>query len=395
MKYTLFKSFIIVALFIIINPIKIVAKDLSENSVVSLLTCSPGNDLYSQFGHSAIRFKDPENRIDLVFNYGTFNFNDPNFYVKFARGKLKYRLAYDRFPHFKSGYIREGRGITEQVLNLDLNARQKLFDAIIENYKPENRYYHYDFLFDNCSTRIRDLIEQKCNIKLVYHLKETKTTTFWNLLDEYMYKSKWIYTGIHIILGIPCDTKATPYQYMFLPDYLMYAYDDAKIESNGKLVPLVQSKTEILDRTLLSKPTAWYQSPITIFTLLALLGLLISILTFRKRRNHFAFDILLFSISGLIGWVIIFLWFFTDHQATGPNWNILWACPLHFPFIFTILKRKKKFIKKYSSFFSIYYLILLAVWAFIPQSFANELLPIIALLFIRSFYISKKLHLKK
>ena len=326
-----FKLFITLVGIIILSFSNSFAKELSEQSEVSLLTCSPGEELYSLFGHSAIRFKDPANKIDLVFNYGTFNFNTPNFYTKFARGKLKYRLAYDNFPSFIPEYVYEKRGVIEQHLNLDLNTKRKLFKAIIENYKPENRYYSYDFLFDNCSTRIRDIIEANVEGKIIYKEDTSNPKSFWNLLDHFMENSRWIYMGIHLILGSPCDVEATPYEYMFLPDNMMFAFADATVLKDGTRVPLVSKTAEVLKPGLEYKMTSWYKRPGFVFGIFALLVLAISILSLKKKQNYFIIDHILFGATGLLGWLIIFLWFFTDHQATGPNWNIFWAIPLHFP----------------------------------------------------------------
>lgn len=370
------------------------AKQLSEQSEVSLLTCSPGEDIYRHWGHSALRFHDPLNKIDLVFNYGTFNFNTPNFYTKFARGKLMYRLAFESYRDFLPEYMRSGQGVTEQKLNLDLETKRKLFAAVVENYKPENRYYHYDFLFDNCSTRIRDIIEDNVGGKIIYKENTEEPKNFWNLLDHFMERSRWVYLGIHLILGSPCDVEATPYQYMFLPDNMMFAFADATVLNNGERVPLVSHTKEVLKPALDYKMTEWYKRPGFIFGILSIIVLFVSIRTLKNKRNYFIIDHLLFGATGFVGWVIIFLWFFTDHQATGPNWNILWALPFYFPLANILLGMKNK--TSYFFFFasSVLLLIVLAAWSIIPQSLPNEILPIVALLFIRSIYIVKKLKLK-
>lgn len=247
------------------------AKQFSEQSEVSLLTCSPGEDIYRHWGHSALRFHDPLNKIDLVFNYGTFNFNTPNFYTKFIKGKLMYRLAYESYRDFLPEYMRSGQGVTEQKLNLDLETKRKLFAAVIENYKPENRYYHYDFLFDNCSTRIRDIIEDNVEGKIIYKENTNESKSFWNLLDQFMERSRWVYLGIHLILGSPCDVEATPYQYMFLPDNMMFAFTNATVLNNGERVPLVSHTKEVLKPTLDYKMTEWYKRPSFIFGVLSLI----------------------------------------------------------------------------------------------------------------------------
>nr|WP_320120115.1 DUF4105 domain-containing protein [uncultured Marinifilum sp.] len=389
-----FRYYIILLIITLTSFSNSFARELSDQSEVSLLTCSPGEELYSLFGHSGLRFKDPKNNMDIVFNYGTFDFNTPNFYVKFARGKLKYKLAAADFERYKKAYIYEKRGIIEQKLNLDLASKRKLFAAILENYKPENRFYHYDFLFDNCSTRIRDIIEKNTSGKITYPANKNTPKTFWNLLDHFMQKSRWIYLGIHLILGTPCDVEATPYEYMFLPDNMMYAFAEAQIINKDSAVPLVSSTNTILKETLILETTVWYQRPIFIFGVIAILGLIASLFYYRKKKNLFVIDYLLYGASGLLGWIIIFLWFFTDHQATGPNLNILWAIPIHFPLTLIFLARKSIYSYYYFLIMSILLLIVIGCWYFIPQSLPNAILPFVVLLLIRSLYISKKLKIK-
>jgi len=372
----------------------VTGQNLSKNAEISLLTCSPGDELYSQFGHSALRIKDVEKKLDLVFGYGAFNFNTPNFYPKFARGKLDYMLSYSKFDRFKNEYIHEKRGIIEQKLNLDSIEKQKLFNALIVNFKPENRYYRYDFLFDNCSTRIRDIVKANTSGTILFDTIVDQPKSYWNLLDPFMEKSRWIFLGIHLALGIPCDVEATPYQYMFLPDNLMLGFESAKIKSNETTKPLVKSTEVILKTALDLKITSWYKRPVFIFGIIAISGLILSFVYLKKKKNFFVFDFFIFGICGLLGWLIIFLWFFTDHQATGPNWNIIWAFPLHFPMIFVLLRKKSHlFAYYYFLLHTIILILVLGTWVFIPQSFPNEILPFVVLLLIRSLYIIKKLRI--
>ncbi|WP_372752213.1 DUF4105 domain-containing protein [Labilibaculum sp.] len=389
---TIFFRIFTIAFFLVLFHTHCIGKNISRNAEISLLTCSPGDELYSQFGHSAIRIKDAENNLDLVFGYGTFDFNTPNFYPKFARGKLDYMLSYTSFKHFKNEYIYEKRGIVEQKLNLDSIERQDLFSALLKNYQIENRYYRYDFLFDNCSTRIRDIVQANVKGEIVFNTIVSEPKSFWNLLDPFMEKSRWIFLGIHLALGIPCDIEATPYQYMFLPDNLMQAFEKATIHSNSTVKPLVKSNQIILKPAINFQKTTWYKRPAFLFGIVAIIGFFLSLFYLKKEKNFFIFDFFLFGICGLVGWLIIFLWFFTDHQATGPNWNIIWAFPLHFPIIFALLKKKSHlFVYYYLLLHSILLLMVLLFWKIIPQSFPNDILPIVALLLVRSLYIIKKL----
>ncbi len=377
------RYFLFITIIICLFPFWGKSQQLSPNAEISLLTCSPGDEMYSLFGHTAIRIKDTN--IDSVFNYGTFDFNTPNFYMKFARGRLKYILSYKSFENFMLEYRYTKRGVIEQVLDLTQKEKQQLFQALIVNYRPENRFYHYDFLFDNCSTRARDIIVQNCDGKIQYNYSYIKPATFWNLLDKYMYKSKWIFLGIHLALGSPCDVSATNFQQSFLPDNLMESFNNAVITGEDGNRKLVKSCRSILPARVICKTTIWYLRPLFLFGLLAVLILILTIININKVKQYFLVDYLLFAITGLVGWLIVFLWFFTDHQATGPNWNLLWANPLYLPFALILLKSKSKTARYFFLFNTILLLLILAFWWAIPQQLAYAVIPVIFMLLIRSF----------
>ncbi len=180
--------------------------NLSDSSRISLLTCSSGNELYSIFGHSAIRVSDPIRSLDIVFNYGTFDFYDPNFYPNFVRGHLNYILSVSPYREFKQSYVEEGRWIWEQRLNINLNEKQHLFDSLLINYRPENRYYPYDFFGDNCATRIRDIFVKRVSREITFDYSSfEKGKSFRQLLMPNLARSQWAKLGINLLLGLPAD----------------------------------------------------------------------------------------------------------------------------------------------------------------------------------------------
>ena len=244
---------------------------LSKDATISILTCSPGNELYSLFGHTGIRVVDKANNMDIVFNYGTFDFDTQGFYFKFARGLLPYQLSCSEFRRFLSSYIYDKRSVYSQTLNLDSIQKQYLMDLLIENYQPANREYLYNFLYDNCSTRVRDIIEKSTGNQITW-IAQPSTKSFWNLLDEYLGRSPWIQWGIHTILGSPATSTATLREQMFLPDYLMYHLDSAAY--NG--TPLVQPIETVYEAPEQDLSTPWYFSPFFVFAIctLALVSLL-------------------------------------------------------------------------------------------------------------------------
>lgn len=271
------------------------AQTLSSQSTISLLTGSPGDELYSTFGHSAIRVKDPVSNLDIVFNYGTFDFSTPNFYLKFVQGKLLYILSVEKFESFQFSFEYQKRAVTEQVLNLDMMQKNRLYSMLLDNYKPENRQYKYDFFFDNCATRIRDILQKALDKDLEFNhpqLWQKSDTTFRNLIDLYLTNHPWSDFGIDLALGVPTDQVATPADYMFLPDYLAMSVDSAVILKRGVAIPLVSSKTELIPAAPLSSST--FNTPLILAWSLCILCFFFTYLGVKKRRRNQWFDTVFF-----------------------------------------------------------------------------------------------------
>ncbi len=364
----------------------------SCNLRISLLTCSPGEDLYSTFGHSAIRVTDAGSNSDIVYNYGTFNFDEPGFYTKFTRGKLLYYISTADFDSFQGEYYREGREITEQILNLNCAEKYNMLLLLQTNLMAENRFYKYDFTFDNCTTRLRDLVE-KAATSPVHFTGTLKTqSSFRDLIYEDLnYNDKqWSKLGIDILLGSPLDVKMKAHEVMFLPEYLMKSFDSATIGDK----PLIAVKHNLFNTVNSPPKKNIFADPLFIF---ACLFLLIVLLSFSKnlliKRLLFAFDGFLFFMMGLLGIVIIFMWTGTEHLMTKDNYNLLWAWPTNLLAAFYI-HSKKQFAIKYFLVYSIFNLLLILCWFFLPQHLNPALIPVIAILIFRSlffiFYQSKK-----
>jgi hypothetical protein len=378
--------FLIALLFLL--PINLMAQNDSCHLRISLLTASPGEDLYSTFGHSALRVTDSVSNTDIVYNYGTFNFDEPGFYIKFTRGKLLYYLSRDYFESFIVSYKEENRSITEQVLNLSCKEKQHINNKLQDNLLPQNLYYQYDFLFDNCTTRLRDLIEKATDSSL--HINEVlkKPTRFRDLLHEYLDRNdkQWSKLGIDLLLGSKTDAIMKPREIMFLPDYLMKSLDNATLHS----APLVAQKESIfkIDYSRFSKDNLVH--PIFIFTCLFVL---IAILSFFKNsfvQNIIAsFDGFLFFVSGLLGVLFLFMWLGTDHVMCENNYNLLWAWPTNLIAAFYV-HSKIKWAKIYLIIYSLFNVILIASWFFLPQQLNPALIPIIGILIFRSWIILLK-----
>lgn len=356
---------------------------------ISLLTCTPGKELYSTFGHSALRVVDSSNNTDLVFNYGTFDFDDPDFYKKFVKGKLLYFVSIDSLRSFMYEYEYYKRGVTEQVINISCDEKEKLAAALFENAKEENKYYRYDFNYDNCTTRLRDMLEKAAGKQLeTKNILPKQNTTFRNLIHTYLDKGgqQWSGLGIDIILGSPLDKKVTNREAMFLPDYLLYAFDSSAL--NGK--PLVAEKKILLNEFDAYK-TKSLITPLFVFGVLFILIGLMSIFTNNNRNTFFrVFDFIFFFLLGMIGVLLLFMWFGTDHAMCKENFNLLWALPTHLFFAFMIFS-KKKWVSSYFLFIFFYTTALLLAWFFLPQQFNRALLPVMGIILVRSFFISKSI----
>jgi hypothetical protein len=318
------RSLLVSSLFLIFgNPL---LGQLSSGAQISVLTCGPGTDLYATFGHSAIRIQDPGNGLDLVYNYGTFDFDAPYFYFKFARGKLPYSLSRERFEDFLYTYQLEKRWVKEQVLQLSAPQRNEIFRFLETNYEPANRNYKYDFLFNNCATKIPDVFSRVLGSRLEFsegHLKEQ--FTFRQLIQQYLDTNSWSSLGIDLALGAVIDRKAKPLEHMFLPDHVYRQLNHSLLE--GK--PLVLRERTILEANGSGNGGYFTLTPAFWLLLALLFTAAITYIDFRNGSRSRALDFLLLGFTGITGLLIIFLWFFTDHMATAWNFNLLWAFPLN------------------------------------------------------------------
>ncbi|HEY5369281.1 MAG TPA: DUF4105 domain-containing protein [Hanamia sp.] len=374
---------------IFFSPAKSFAQNDSCHLRISLLTATPGDLLYSTFGHSALRVTDSVKNMDIVFNYGTFNFDEPNFYLKFIRGKLPFYLSPEMFADFMAEYKEDNRGVTEQVLNLNCYQKERIYALLNENMMGPNRKYKYDFTFDNCTTRLRDLIEKASDSTVHFGNVIQKQMTFRDLIYEYLNKNdkQWSKLGIDILLGSRMDVAATSYQVMFLPEYLLKTLDSSTIDSQ----PLVSEKHSILKMDHSKDEKNNLTHP---FFLFVCLFVVIAFLSFSKnlfiQKLLASLDGILFFITGLLGLLLIFMWTGTDHIMCRDNYNLLWAWPTNVIAAFYI-HSKKGWAKKYFIFYAVFNILLIILWRVVPQHLNPALIPVIAILIFRSLiYIFRK-----
>ena len=351
---------------------------------ISLLTCSPGAELYSIFGHTALRVTDSARGIDMVYNYGTFDDRDPNFYVKFTKGIMLYALSNYSYTDFLQEYQYEKRSVIEQSLQLTGDEKQRLYTALQKNALEQNRYYNYYFHTDNCTTRARDMIVQQTGASVAFkNILPEKPPTFRNLIHTYLNKSGqyWSKLGIDLLLGSNLDEKVTNEQAMFLPDYLMKGLDSAT--ANGHR--LVAQKQAALSNTP-EPPSVALITPLFIFSaLFVIIGLLSFSANKWAQRFLNVFDCLFFFSLGFIGVLIITLWVIRVDTVCRDNFNLGWALPIHLPVSFVIYF-KRKWLQQY--FRGVFALTLLfgICWWLIPQQINVAVVPVLGIILIRSYF---------
>ena len=355
---------------------------LSEQAKISLLTCSPGDELYTLFGHSALRVNDPIAELDVVFGYGTFDFDTPYFYLKFGNGNLNYWIDNKSYDRFIRQYHYYGQDVVEHELNLSSIEKQRLFDALILNSKDENKYYRYDFFFDNCATRIRDIIIVNLDGDVAYS-GDAEVLTFRDMLHEFSTHVPWISDGLDLILGLKTDDIADRNNQMFLPDYLLKHFVGAKVMHAGTRKPLLKEGEIVLAFDKNKK--RGILTPALFFWALFVLSLLLMYYEITKRNKPIVFiNRLLLLSSGIVGALIFFLWFLSRHSVTGENFNMLWAMPFSlFLAFFPAWFFKSKPFKIYLSFMALCVAIPMVAGAVLPQYLPAMILPLSLLLFSR------------
>lgn len=382
--------FLLLSSLTFVLPIqKLCPAPLSPEAKVSLLTCSPGTETYSLFGHSAIRVHDPAQGFDLVFNYGTFDFNTPNFYMKFVKGRLNYMLSVSTYEQFLREYIIENRSVYEQELLIPHTSKETLFNNLLENYRPENRYYLYDFFFDNCATRVRDIIETSIEAPVEYDYSDyQEIRTLRQLLDPYLDVSPWLDVGVDLAMGLAADKKASPHEYMFLPDYIMNIFDKAMIDSADYSRSLCSNFVIVFKADPeLSDPSPF--TPHRVFWALFLGALAVTFIEFRKKESWLWFDRILLLVLGLLGTFFVLLWIGSDHEPLKANLNLLWALPLHLAAVFFLRKRgNPSFPGIYFLITSIPVLALIMAQPWIHHMMPRSVLPLLLMVFIRLLMLS-------
>lgn len=350
-----------------------------------MITCGPSQEeLYSAFGHSAIRVRDPESGLDLAYNYGVFKF-DTKFYFNFTRGNLLYNLGVYPYARFRDDYILQNRYVNEQILNLTPAQKQKIMDYLSNNARPENATYRYDYFYNNCATKVRDVFVTLFGDRMQFDGSHAGTGhTIRDLTAMYLARQPWGKLGIDICLGLSMDKKLTALECMFLPDFIESGFDHAAL--NG--VPIVKKKI-IVYKSRPEAPDISMFHPWTVFGLFLLITTGLSYHDWKKKRLTKWFDFILFSILGWVGVSLTILWLATDHQAAAKNFNLLWAFPFHAIAAMLLAgNRNDPFLVKYFMAVTILSALTLLLWPILPQHLNVFLIPLVLASGIRAFVIS-------
>ena len=371
---------------------------------VTLVTCDPGPDAYQMFGHTAIRIKDLNNPdYDLVYNYGVFDSRRDNFIYYFVKGETDYVLSVDKASFFLDRYcMYYGIPMREQVLNLTEEQKSELTRLLEINAQKENRTYRYNFLYDNCTTRATKIIEkavEKTGGKVVYAKKDAdyEQTTFRQILHRYTAPSPWLEFGIDFVLGSEVDSPRTQEEQMFIPFIYEAELDDAVIQhADGTQTKMVEGKTTIPPVGTLEQTADFPLSPLAMFLILLVFVCVMAWVDIRRGKLSSWLDITGFFIRGLAGFLVAFLFFFSEHPAVGSNWLVAAFNPLVFIMIPDVVFStwQKRFMarvtikgRQYDWFelVNLSVLVLTLVLFVVPlQSLNIAMLPLVLTLLVRS-----------
>jgi len=358
-----------------------------DRYTISILTVSPGKDLADAFGHSGIRVIDRELNYDMVFNFGIYDFQAPNFYSNFIKGRPIYSLGINNYNRFLNNYKNQKRGIIEHKIQISNDKKNTLIQLLLENSKPENRFYIYDYFNENCSTKVADLFIENLNddsFSTQINLPKKSNDSYRSLIYQMIPKNSWGSLGIDICLGSVIDQDINYRQTFFLPSKFGKFLD--KIESvNPETIEskLVLETPEVPEESVFN-----LTSPLLVLFFISIFIILLTYRDFKNNKQTKVLDILIISITTMIGLLISYLWFFSDHTAASQNYNILWASPLNILlFIDLFASKKRKWILGYLKFIFLMLILMMSHWILSVQTFNITLFSFILALLIRYLFL--------
>ena len=340
----IFRTFFLLSA-VLLTPQQVFADEKAEDTPpdsieVSLLTCQPHDEVYSLYGHTALRWHDLRTGLDIAFNWGVFNFKAPHFVARFVFGLTDYELGAYPYNIFQKEYQHFGSMVTEQVLNLNGEEIMRLEGLLQQNLQPENRVYRYNYFYNNCTTKARDIIEQCVNGEVKYAEREDFTPSYRDMVHEMTRNKRWSQWGNDLLLGIKADQPTTLREQEFLPHNLMYDFDRAQIYENGGYRPLVKERRIAVPAGVQIINKEFPLSPMFSFMALLAIGIVLFAIQWKRRRLFILWDALLMVISGIIG-VVLFLMLFSQHPTVSLNLQFILFNPIHWLFLWPVIRRKK------------------------------------------------------
>ena len=323
----------------------------------SLLTCQPHDEVYSLYGHTAIRYHELRpGGLDWAFNYGVFDFKKPHFVARFVFGLTDYELGAYPYKYFVKEYRRFGSMVTEQVLNLTDEEKMALHDALAINLRPENKIYRYNYFYNNCTTKARDVIESCINGKVEYAGREDYTPSYRDMVHSMTRNNPWSRFGNDLLLGIKADWKTDLRQQEFLPGNLLYDFDHAQIYSNGSYRPLIKERRIAVPAGVQIIESGFPLTPLACAAILLAVGIVIFFFEWRKKRAFVLWDVLLMITTGTIG-IVLTLMLFSQHPTVSLNLQIILCNPLPWLFLWPVIRGRETRYWKITAILAVLFLI--------------------------------------
>lgn len=323
----------------------------------SLLTCQPHDEVYSLYGHTAIRYHELRpGGLDWAFNYGVFDFKKPHFVARFVFGLTDYELGAYPYKYFVREYRRFGSMVTEQVLNLTDEEKMALHDVLAINLRPENKIYRYNYFYNNCTTKARDIIESCINGKVEYAGREDYTPSYRDMVHSMTRNNPWSRFGNDLLLGIKADWKTDLRQQEFLPGNLMYDFDHAQIYSNGSYRPLIKERRIAVPAGVQIIESGFPLTPLACAAILLAVGIVIFFFEWRKKRAFVLWDVLLMITTGTIG-IVLTLMLFSQHPTVSLNLQIILCNPLPWLFLWPVIRGRETRYWKITAILAVLFLI--------------------------------------
>lgn len=343
-------------------------RDTRDSIRVSLVTCSPGTEVYAVYGHTALRVEVPQRGVDVVINYGLFVFDAPNFVWRFIKGETDYVVGALDYKAFEREYTERGSSVTLQQLNLSHKEKVRLVRLLDDNLRPENREYRYNFLYNNCSTKARDKVEEAVLARYnELDVENGRGVSFRDIIHQYTAGYPWMQFGIDYLLGLEADSPIEPRRQMFAPEYLKNYTSQMQLTDSARVYPYVIAERVV--EPLSPQPAVWQfpLSPVQSMILLFLLVAVVCAFEFLIEHRQYWFDVLLFTVHGLMGCVVAFLFFFSTHPTVGSNLHVIYLNPLP---LLLLLFLSWRVLRRYTSV--LYHVLMLLSVAFIVVALLME-----------------------